>query len=136
MCGHYAVTALDSNHDADDGSFFYVVNDNSRNLFYGLDADEPTLIKETMDYFSDNTIRLDIAVIDHTYGDTVSNDHLNTKQFTGVVNEMKKRGIINQDTLVFASHISHEGTLPHDEFEVYAKRRGYNVAYDGLIVEV
>jgi len=77
-----------------------------------------------------------MVVLDHTYGDVISNDHLNAKQFIAIITEMKRRKITNQNTKIFASHISHEGTLPHDEFVAYARQKGYDVAYDGLVVEV
>jgi len=45
-CGTYSVTALNTKHDINDGSYLYLINDNSRTIFYGLDADEPTLMKK------------------------------------------------------------------------------------------
>ena len=136
-CGSYVVTALRSAHDVTDGSYLYLINDNSRRLFYGLDADERTLREETIGYFSDNNICLDAVVLDHTYGyDVKAGDHLNANQFIGIINEMKERGVINRDTKIFASHISHEGTLPHDEFVLFANRHGYDAAFDGLNITV
>lgn len=135
-CGSYVVTALYSAHDVNDGSYLYLINDNVNSLFYGLDADKPTLMTETMGYFSDNNIYLDIIVLDHTYGKVNANDHLNTDGFIEVINEMKSRKIIDDKTKVFASHISHEGTLPHDEFVLFANERGYDVAFDGLVLDI
>jgi len=48
---------------------------------------------------------------------------------------MRNRGIINQDTKIFASHISHEGNLLHDEFALFSNKNGYDVAFDGLVVD-
>jgi len=136
-CGDYAVTALNSAHDVGDGSLLYLVSDGPCKLFYGLDADEPTLKAETLDYFSDNSICLDVVVLDHTYGRGAgAGDHLNADQFIEIAGEMGKRGIVNKNTKIFASHISHEGTLPHGEFALFANRHGYDVAFDGLTVEV
>ena len=39
ICGSYSVTALNTNHDIDDGSFLYLVNDNTKKLFNGLIID-------------------------------------------------------------------------------------------------
>jgi phosphoribosyl 1,2-cyclic phosphate phosphodiesterase len=49
-------------------------------------------------------------------------------------NEMKNIKIIAPNTKIFASHISHEGNLPHDEFAIFAEKYGYSVAFDGLVV--
>jgi len=136
-CGSYTMTALRSAHDVRDCSHLYLVNDGSHRLFYGLDADENTLMNETIGYFSDNKVYLDAVILDHTYGYNVEADnHLSAKGFIAIITEMKKRGIINQDSRVFASHISHEGTLPHDEFVVFAKQYGYEVAFDGLVLNI
>jgi len=136
ICGSYSITALNSGHDVNDGSYFYLVNNGSHRLFYGLDADEVTLKEETMDYFSNHNIRLDIIVLDHTYGNNINaSDHLNTNKVISIINEMRNRGIINQDTKIFASHISHEGNLLHDEFALFSNKNGYDVAFDGLVVD-
>ncbi|MCL2545693.1 MAG: MBL fold metallo-hydrolase [Oscillospiraceae bacterium] len=135
-CGRYLVTALYSAHDVNDGSYLWLVNDNSRRLFYGIDADEKSLREDTLKYLSDNGISLDVVVLDHTYGQVKANDHLNTDSFIAAIQEMKKRHIINDGTKIFASHISHEGTLPHDEFAAFSKQHGYDIAFDGLELEV
>jgi len=135
-CGPYSVTALHSAHDTNDDSYLYLVDDNSCKLFYGLDADEQTLMRETIDYFSNNCIHLNVVVLDHTYGDIGSCDHLNTKQFIAVIGEMEKSGIVDKETKIFASHISHEGVLSHDDFVLSARQNGYDVAFDGLEIEI
>jgi phosphoribosyl 1,2-cyclic phosphate phosphodiesterase len=137
LCGPYVVTALNSGHDNDNGSYNYLINDYSRKLLYGLDADERTFKRKIMDFLSRNHICLDIAVLDHTYGyDVNMPDHLNANKVIEIIDEMKKRGIANKNTKIFASHISHEGNLPHDEFVLFANRHGYDVAFDGLTVIV
>jgi len=136
-CGSYVITALSTHHDTNDGSFLYLINDHSRKLFYGLDADEMTLKGKTMDYFADNHIYLDVVVLDHTFGYGINLDaHLNANQVIETINEMKKRNIIDKDTKIFASHISHEGNLKHDEFVLFANKYGYDVAFDGLEIDI
>ena len=119
VCGKYAVTAFDANHDEEDGASVYFVADDTCKLFYALDTDG--LTDETLDYFAADRISLDVVILDHTYGYHVyANDHLNANNFIKTVNEMKERGIITENTKIFASHISHEGNLPHDEFVQFA----------------
>ena len=137
ICGRYVVTALNSAHDTNDGSYLYLIDDNNCQLFYGLDADEATLKEETIDYFLHNHVHLDAIVLDHTYGYNIdANDHLNANKFIMIINEMKKRNIISDTTKIYASHISHEGNLPHDEFVLLAKQHGYDVAFDGLVFAI
>ena len=135
ICGSYAVTAFDANHDAYDGASVYFVADESCKLFYALDTDG--LTEKTLDYFAADRICLDVVILDHTYGYHVyANDHLNANNFIKTINEMRERGIITENTKIFASHISHEGVLLHDEFVIFAKKHGYDVAYDGLEIIV
>ena len=131
----YSITAFDANHDNNDGSSIYLVADNSCKLFYALDTNG--LTEETINYLYKEKVCLDIIVLDHTYGYNVNaNDHLNANKFIETINTMKNKKIINQNTKVYASHISHEGNLLHDEFVNFAKEHRYNVAYDGLEIEI
>jgi len=133
QCGFYSITAFNANHDDKNGSSIYLVSDDTCNLFYSLDTNGIT--EETYNYLAEKQICFDIVVLDHTYGcDVKANDHLNANRFIETIREMKKRKIIVPNTKIFASHISHEGNLPHDEFLIFAKKHGYNVAFDGLVI--
>jgi len=133
QCDSYFVTAFNANHDDKNGSSIYLVADNSCKLFYGLDTNGIT--EETFNYLEKKHICLDIVVLDHTYGcDVKADDHLTANRFIETINQLKNKNIIGQNTKIFASHISHEGNLPHDEFIVFAEKYGYSVAFDGLVV--
>ena len=133
QCGSYSVVAFNANHDDKDGSSIYLVSDNSCNIFYGLDTGGITV--ETYNYLEDNHICLDIVILDHTYGyDVKATDHLTANKFIETIIEMRNRNIIRQNTKIFASHISHEGNLLHDEFVLFAEKHGYDVAFDGLVI--
>ena len=137
ICGAYTVTALHSGHMAGEDAYYYLVNDGSDTLFYGIDADKHTLRGETLDYFTAKGIHLDILVLDHTRGYNIeADDHLNANEIIELIAEMKRRSIIDEHTKVLASHISHEGNLPHDEFAAFANQNGYDVAFDGLVVDI
>ena len=49
---------------------------------------------------------------------------------------MRDEGLLRERARIFATHISHEGNPVHPELARYAAERGYEVAYDGLAVEV
>lgn len=133
QCGSYSVTAFNANHDDKNGASIYLVSDNSCKLFYGLDTNGIT--EETYNYLNEKHICFDIVVLDHTYGyDVKASDHLTANKFIDTIKEMKNRKIITSNTKIFASHISHEGNLPHDEFQIFAEKHGYNVAFDGLTI--
>jgi len=131
----YNVAAFDANHDDFDGASIYLVSDDKCKLFYGLDTNGIT--EETLNYLEEKNICLDLIVLDHTYGyDINANDHLNGNKFIKTINEMKSRNIIKKDTKIYASHISHEGNLPYNEFVLSARKNGYHVAFDGLEIKI
>jgi len=75
----------------------------------------------------------------HTYGEGVEpkpGDHLTLREFAEHVRRFREEGLLKPDGLVYATHISHEGNLVHDEFEAMAEKSGYRIAYDGLRVEL
>jgi len=133
--GDYSVTAFDANHDYNDGSSIYLISNNNLNVFYGLDTNG--ISDNVWDYLRNNRIHLDIIILDHTYGHNINaNDHLNANKFIECINLMEDKGCISNKTKIYASHISHEGNLLHDEFEVFANNHRYSVAYDGLIIDI
>jgi phosphoribosyl 1,2-cyclic phosphate phosphodiesterase len=50
--------------------------------------------------------------------------------------ELRKRGVITENTRVIATHFSHGGTMTHDELCQYFLSHGISVAYDGMVVEI
>ncbi|MCL2108853.1 MAG: hypothetical protein FWH20_05855 [Oscillospiraceae bacterium] len=131
VCGSYAIIPFDTNQN----KTVYFIADDTCKLFYALNTDK--LTTETLDYFSEHRIVFDVVILDHTYGFNVYADgHLNANNFIKTIAKMKERGIITEQSKVYASHISHEGNLPHDEFLMLAKKHGYEVAYDGLEIIV
>ena len=48
------------------------------------------------------------------------------------VKTMRIKGNTDEKSLVYATHISHEGNATHEEMEKEAKLNGYRIAYDGM----
>lgn len=49
---------------------------------------------------------------------------------------MRHEGILKTDGRAFATHIAHEGNPVHPELVEYATQNGYEIAYDGLVLEI
>ena len=47
-----------------------------------------------------------------------------------------EEGIIDDNSLVYATHISHEGNDIHDKMEELSTNYGYHIAYDGMKLEI
>ena len=51
-------------------------------------------------------------------------------------NNLKELNIIDNNTKIYGTHISHDGMGCHDEIEEIAVNSGYNIAYDGLEINI
>ena len=131
--GKYQISAFSTRHDESVDSLLYTVTEDNHTLFYGTDTD--ILPEETWKAFRDKQLQFDIVVLDHTYGPNIKGEgHLNADQFVEQVQRMRDENLLKKKARIFATHISHEGNPIHSELVRYAKKHGYEVAYDGLII--
>ena len=79
----------------------------------------------------------DLIVLDHTYGIGYdSSDHLAANDFISHVDLINTKHLIKEGGHIYATHLSHEGIREHRDFQQYARRHGYHIAYDGLTLEI
>ena len=132
--GQYTVIALPANHAPGFGAHLYAVEMDGCSIFYGTDTAE--FLDETWRGFHDHKLKFDVVVLDHTYGpEEPGSDHLSARQVAEHTKRMRVEGILKENGRVFATHIAHEGNPIHTELAAFAKRNGYEIAYDGLVVE-
>ena len=80
---------------------------------------------------------IDLLILDHTFGyKGRSSGHMNSEQFVEHVARLRGMGLLAPAARVFATHIGHHSNPAHPDLAQYAAARGYEVAYDGLSVEV
>jgi len=133
--GPYIVTAFPANHDPMVEPLLYAIQMNGRTIFYGTDT--ATLPEETWRGFHKHKLQFDLVILDHTYGpNELGSDHLSAHQFIEHVARMHSQGLLTPNARAFATHIAHEGNPAHPQLEGFAKQHGYEIAYDGLILEV
>ena len=113
----------------------YSVESDKRRVFYGTDT--ATLLDQTWQAFHHYKMRFDVVILDHTYGlNEPGNDHMNALQVIEHITRMNSEGLLAKNARAFATHIAHEGNPPHPALEIFAKQHGYDIAYDGLSLEV
>lgn len=135
MVGPYEIVAFPANHAPGMGAVVYAISREGNSIFYGTDT--ASLFEETWQAFHAYGYRFDIVVLDHTYGpDEAEQDHLNARQVADHVARMRAEGLLADGGRAFATHIAHEGNPPHSQLVDYAGLYGYEVAYDGLTVEI
>jgi len=133
--GLYQVTAFPANHAPNMGALTYAVAAAGKSIFYGIDTAE--FFEQTWQNMLLFNLQFDLVILDHTYGlQELGSDHLNARQFEQHIQRMRQAGILKPDGRAFATHIAHQGNPAHPELSNYARSRGYEVAYDGLVLEI
>ncbi|HBC46098.1 MAG TPA: hypothetical protein DEO84_09640 [candidate division Zixibacteria bacterium] len=131
--GEYQISAFSTNHDKSVESLLYSITEDDFTVFYGTDTD--IIPEETWQGFHDKKRKFDIVILDHTYGPKIDGaGHLNANQFAEHIQRMRDENLLGKSGRVFATHISHEGNPVHSDLVKYAKKHGYDVAYDGLVI--
>ena len=135
--GIYRVTGYPANHATDQASLLYSIEQGNHAVFYGTDTS--VLSEEVWERLLLHRTRYDVLVLDHTYGigfDSRPADHLGLRDFIANVNRFREVGLLKDNGMVYATHISHEGNLEHGELDDYAMKHGYRVAFDGLRLQL
>ncbi|HNZ12199.1 MAG TPA: MBL fold metallo-hydrolase [Anaerolineaceae bacterium] len=133
--GNYRIIAFPANHAPGMGALLFAVEENGRSIFYGTDT--ASLFEETWQAFHQFQMKFDLVILDHTYGPSQpGSDHLSAHQVIEHVQRMRSEGLLKSNGRAFATHIAHEGNPAHPELAAFAAEHGYEVAYDGLILEV
>ncbi len=129
----YEIIAIDSKHDPRIEALVFIICYKGKNILYGTDLLEIT--EETWNIIEE--YKLDLVVLDQTYGKGYNQGgHLDSGQVVEIILRMKKENIIDTNTKIYATHISHEGNDIHEKMEKQALQNGYHVAYDGLEIEI
>ncbi len=131
--GKYFVTAVESLHDVSENSLIYIINYNNKSILYGTDL----LRLSDRAWNILKKFKLDLVILDHTYGEGFNaGGHLDAGQFIDIIRKMKEEKIIDENSIIYATHISHEGNDIHQEMEKLAIKNGYHIAYDGLEINL
>jgi phosphoribosyl 1,2-cyclic phosphate phosphodiesterase len=133
--GPYRVFAVPANHATNIVPLLYAIERDGRQLFYATDT--TTLPSEVWEALRERNWRFDVVAMDHTFGTTDrSSGHLNATEFRRHLAAMRELGLLAEDVRVYATHLAHHSNPPHEELVVLTTPHGYDVAWDGLTVDV
>lgn len=131
----YQVIGFPANHAPRLGALVYAIGYDNHWIFYGTDT--ASLFEETWQAFHRHHLAFDLVVLDHTYGPhEPESDHLNADGVIAHARRMRAEGLLKPGGRVFATHIAHEGNPVHNELAEFAARHGYEIAYDGLVIDI
>ncbi len=130
---NYNITAINSNHDERVEALVYLIEKGKKCILYGTDL----LCLDEYAWKNLSSKVIDVMILDQTYGLGYNNGgHLDVEQIGSIIKNMKNKHIINNNTQIYATHISHEGNGTHDEMRIVANTYGYDIAYDGMIINI
>ena len=144
MVDDTTVAAVHANHGIDKSDNMlmdlaclnFVFERDGKAVFYGLDSSYPLPL--TVDFL--RRYRLDAAVFDATFGqwpiDVAKSGHHNLAMLIETTGEFRDAGIIDDESILLASHIALAEVKPHDDLVGDFVEAGITLAYDGLIIDV
>jgi phosphoribosyl 1,2-cyclic phosphate phosphodiesterase len=137
--GPYRVHSVRADHDPERlVALLYLIERDGRCLFYATDTGElPEATWAHLEKLRRAGLQIHVAAMDHTFGmqNRVSG-HMNWQQFTEQIARLRQMRLLADGARVFAHHLGHHSHPPHEEMAAFAAQHGYEVAYDGLVVEV
>lgn len=120
----------------DEQTLNYVLQRDGKTLLYATDLGRYD--EETWEYFSG--VRLDSVVMECTNGLTPRDErwpyHMSFNNVVDMKQRMHAIGALAETAPFYITHFSHNGAVPHDEFQKAADPHGITVAWDGLRVQL
>ena len=133
MVFKYSIKAIHCTHDEKIGAQIYLIKQGNKSLLYATDTPQITdiALKEL------DGEKIDCIFLDESFGvRDYMFSHLNIEGFKEYIIKLKENNLLNENCLVYATHLTHDGNPLHDELEQILNKYGYHVAYDGMEFEL
>ena len=114
----------------------YAIGKEGKWLLYAHDTDR--FDEETWAYLKESGICFDFVSLDCTAGKEHIDyfGHMNLERAKQVRARMREEGMADADTRFCINHFSHNGQLTYDDTVDPAVCDGFEVSYDGMVVEI
>ena len=134
--GDYTVTPLPAVHMKSEQALIYLIEKDGKSIFYGTDTG---VFSEEIDkYLQKNGKRIDLLILDCTKCD-IERDyytHMSMSEGKSIADRFYKRNLLKDNAKLIYTHFSHNGQATYDDLVVAAKKYGFDVAYDGLEINL
>ena len=131
--GDAIVIPLPADHNKKERCYVYIIESDGKKLLYGHDSG----------YFPEETWKaikehhLDIVLLDCTFGPRDrSEGHMGFPCNVRVKDRLINQGSADENTKFVITHFSHNGNFLHNQLLELATPYGFEVAYDGIELEV
>jgi phosphoribosyl 1,2-cyclic phosphate phosphodiesterase len=130
----YKVTTIKAMHKPDEESLNYIVEKDNKRVLYTCDTgfyDQPS-----WDFLKEK--KVDLVICECTEGPNRVDYkyHMGFPDVLDFRRKAEKIGLTNSSTVWVLTHFSHGGGLLHNELEELVKPEGFEVAWDGMEIEM
>ncbi len=134
--GPYTLLAIPANHAPElQAHIFGIRRDDGPALLWGTDT--ATMPDGIWERVRDEAWQFSVMVMDHNHGyRDASTVHHSSDSFVAEVARMRDVGVIDGETRVLATHFAHHSHPVPEDLAAFAAERGYEPAWDGMVVEV
>ena len=132
----YRVTPLPARHAPSIGSLIYLIEKDGTAVLW--DHDSGLMLPETIEYLRGLDVHLDFVSLDCNLarGQNISPYHMDILQANETAQLLHQMGRADERTRFFISHFSHLLDRTHAELCEEAKEFGFEVAYDGMEIDI
>lgn len=132
--GKLKVTPLLAKHKVGEECLIYLIEQDGKTLLYGNDTG--IFPEETFEYLTGK--KLDLVSLDCTGGaiHADGHNHMGMESNIKVKERLIELGCVKEDTKWVLTHFSHNCQMTHEELVKEAEAIGFEVAYDGLEIEL
>ena len=136
QCGKYSVIPLPANHAPKLEALNYIISSEGIHILWLHDTG--LMREETMRYIQNSGLYFAFVSLDCSlaYGMHTPSDHMDILQCAQTVKALKSFRCVKESTLVYLSHISHLVDRTHQELSKEAEEFGFQVAYDGVEIDI
>ncbi len=131
----YMITPLKAEHDHRCEPVFYSIEKDGKAVLYANDTG--IFPDETWEYLKNNPVKYDLISLDCTNMtlDIYYGSHMGLKENAMVRDRLIELGCADENTRFIIHHFSHNGGETHDDMVKIAAEKGFDVSYDGMIIE-
>lgn len=134
--GPYHVLTLPANHASAPTPMLFAIRKDGRSLLYG--SDTSILPEGVWPRVAERGWSFDVVVFDHNDGfmRPYSATHMGSEAVLAEFSRMGEVGLVHGTTRLLGTHIAHHSSGLHEAESARARELGYDIAYDGLVVDV
>lgn len=134
--GPYRVLTIPANHASAINPMLFAIEKDGRKLLYG--SDTSCLPEDIWPEVARRGWAFDVVIFDHNDGFTRPNSptHMGSEAVLAEYAKMRDLGIVNDSTRLYGTHIAHHSNSTHEVEDARAGEFGYQIAHDGMIVEI